>query len=212
MSDTKIKICGLRRLQDIEYVNEALPDFVGFVFAKSRRQVSPDTAAVLKSSLDKRIKSVGVFVNEDMDLIEALCSKGIIDYIQLHGDETPLYLHKLKERLEKAGCYKPLIKAIRVKDAASLSEVVKLSSTEFLILDAFNENEYGGTGKTFDWELAAGIGKRIFLAGGLNIHNVHSAVNAVRPFCLDVSSGVETDGFKDRNKIIALIKLVRSVK
>lgn len=212
MSDTKIKICGLSRQQDIEYVNEALPDFVGFVFAKSRRQVSPVTAAGLKSSLDKRIKSVGVFVNEDINLIETLCTQGIIDYIQLHGDESPLYLQELTARLEKASCYKPLIKAVRVDGPMSLKEVLNLSSTEYLLLDAFSGIEYGGTGKTFDWKLAKGIGKPFFLAGGLNYDNVISAIDTVRPFCLDVSSGVETDGFKDRKKILDLIKLVRSVK
>lgn len=211
MPETKIKICGLTRKQDIEYVNEALPDFIGFVFAKSRRQVSAETAAELKSLLDVRIKSVGVFVNEDISFICGLSSKGVIDYIQLHGDEDCKYIEALKEQLRKSDCSTPIIKAVRVKDAGSLHMLQEFNS-DFFLLDTYSDKEYGGTGKTFDWSLAQNIGKPFFLAGGLNYDNITDAINKAGPFCLDVSSGVETEGFKDRTKIIGLVEFIRSVK
>ncbi|MDF2987378.1 MAG: phosphoribosylanthranilate isomerase [Eubacterium sp.] len=211
MSETKIKICGLSREQDIEYVNEALPDFIGFVFAKSRRQVRTETAAELKNKLDGRIKSTGVFVNEDMSSICTLCSSGVIDYIQLHGDESSKYIETLKELLDKANCSRPIIKALRVKDSSSLAARQELNP-DYLLLDTYSHKEYGGTGEVFNWNLVQNISKPFFLAGGLKYENVADAVRLVRPFCLDVSSGVETDGFKDRNKIIKLVDLIRSVK
>ncbi len=211
MSETKIKICGLSRIQDIEYVNESLPDFIGFVFAKSRRQVEPEAAEKLKAALDRGIKAVGVFVNEDTALIRGLCKGGIIDYIQLHGDEDNEYIAKLKTQLEKAGCSKPIIKAVRVKDTETLNTAGQFD-TDFLLLDTFAGKEYGGTGKTFDWKLANSISRPFFLAGGLQYDNVLEAVKTARPFCVDISSGVETDGFKDGVKIKDIVKLIRSVK
>ena len=211
MSETKIKICGLSRIQDIEYVNESLPDFIGFVFTKSRRQVEPEAAEKLKAALDRGVKAVGVFVNEDMSLIKSLCKDGIIDYIQLHGDEDNEYIAKLKTQLEKAGCLKRIIKAVRVKDAGALNTAVEFD-TDFLLLDTFTGKEYGGTGKTFDWKLAKSISRPFFLAGGLRCDNVLQAVKTAGPFCVDISSGVETNGFKDGAKIKDIVKLIRSVK
>ncbi len=211
MNGTRIKICGLTRKQDIEYVNEVLPDFIGFVFAKSRRQIGAETAAKLKNMLDARIKSAGVFVNEDIPFIVSLCSSGIVDYIQLHGDENNQYIEALKKELRKADCQKPIIKAIRVKDADSLAVMQKLNS-DFFLLDTYSDEGYGGTGKSFDWSLTHNISRPFFLAGGLNLENAAEAITGARPFCLDVSSGVETEGYKDRNKIIKLVELIRSVK
>ncbi|QNU67398.1 phosphoribosylanthranilate isomerase [Ruminiclostridium herbifermentans] len=201
---TKIKICGLTRMQDIEYVNEALPDFIGFVFAKSRRQVNPDTAYQLKSALDYRIKAVGVFVNESISVIKQLCQSNIIDYIQLHGDEDEEYIKNLSCQINT-----PIIKAVRVKDLSSIVTAQQLSG-DFLLLDTFSDKEYGGTGKTFDWKLAKYIEKPFFLAGGINYCNAKAAIDSSKPYCLDVSSGVETNGVKDRNKIIDIVSLVRS--
>ncbi len=209
--ETKIKICGLTRQQDIEYCNEALPDLVGFVFAKSRRQVSFETAEGLKASLDSQIKSAGVFVNADIPFIKSLCVEGIIDYIQLHGDEDNSYIQCLNDQLVKADCLKPVIKALRVKDAQSLS-IAGQYSTDFLLLDTFTDREYGGTGKSFDWELVGSLNRPFFLAGGLNYENVLQAINTAHPFCVDISSGVESNGFKDRTKIKNIVKLIRSVK
>ncbi len=201
---TKIKICGLTRMQDIEYVNEALPDFIGFVFANSRRKVSIDTAVQLKNLLDCRIKAVGVFVNENLSTIKQLCQSGIIDYVQLHGDEDAEYLRTLSQQISK-----PIIKALRVKDLSSIIAAQQLSC-DFLLLDTFSDKEYGGTGKTFDWKLAGDVEKPFFLAGGINSCNAKAAIDSSKPYCLDVSSGVETNGVKDRNKIIDIVSLVRN--
>ncbi len=224
--ETRIKICGLTRQQDIEYCNETLPDFVGFVFAKSRRQVSFEIAERLKAYLDNRIRSVGVFVNADISFIERLCVQGVIDYIQLHGDEDNSYIEYLREQLVKAACLKPIIKALRVKDALSLSTASQYS-TDFLLLDTFTDTEYGGTGRSFDWKLAGSMNgmcymsgvssassKNVpfFLAGGLNHENVLQAIKTSRPFCVDISSGVESNGFKDEAKIKNIVNLIRSVK
>ncbi len=200
---TKIKICGLTRLQDIEYVNEALPDYIGFVFAKSRRQISPEMASQLKNALDCRIKAVGVFVNENISTISKLCSFSIIDYVQLHGDEDEEYLLELRQKISN-----PIIKAIRVKDLSSIEAAEQLSC-EFALLDTYSDKEYGGTGKTFDWKLASSMEKPFFLAGGLNSSNAEAAITNSQPYCLDVSSGVETNGIKDRFKIIDMVSLVR---
>ncbi len=210
MSDIKIKICGLTRAQDMQYVNEALPDYIGFVFAKSRRQVGPREAAELKSLLDCRIKAVGVFVNEDIPAVSDLCGGGVIDFIQLHGDENSEYIAGLRESLLKRNCLRPIIKAVRVRDAESVKSSEQYRC-DYLLLDAHSGAEYGGTGRTFDWELCRNVRKPFFLAGGLNPENVISAVDAVRPYCLDVSSGVETGGFKDKDKIIKLVNMIRGV-
>lgn len=201
---TKIKICGLTRIQDIEYVNEALPDYIGFVFANSRRKVSFETSFQLKKALDSRIKAVGVFVNESISNIIQLCSAGIIDYVQLHGDEDEEYLRTLRYEISN-----PIIKAIRVKDLSSIKAIDKLSC-EFALLDAYSDCQYGGTGKTFDWKLASTIKKPFFLAGGINSSNAKAAIEYCQPYCLDVSSGVETNGFKDRNKILKIVNQVKT--
>lgn len=202
----KIKICGLTRPQDIEYVNEALPDFIGFVFAKSKRQITAEIAEELRKPLDSRISAVGVFVNEDMDMITSLCKNGIIDLVQLHGDESSYYIESLSQKINN-----PIIKAVRVKDSKS----VKTASTlpcNYLLLDTYSGNEYGGTGKAFDWSLISVPAKPFFLAGGISAENAQTAIRNIKPYCLDVSSGVETDSFKDRNKILNIVNLVRSVK
>ncbi len=202
----KIKICGLTRPQDIEYVNEALPDFIGFVFAKSKRQVTAETAEQLRKLLDSRIAVVGVFVNEDMDKITALCKKGIIDIVQLHGDESTDYIQSLRQKINN-----PIIKAVRIKDSESVKTSCSLPC-DYLLLDTYSGNEYGGTGKVFDWGMISDTPKPFFLAGGVSSENAETAIKNVRPYCLDVSSGVETDSFKDRNKILNIVNLVRSVK
>lgn len=217
MSRTKIKICGLTRPQDIEYVNEALPDYIGFVFAKSKRQVTAETATKLKSVLDSRIMSVGVFVNEHINVVTSLCNTGVIDYVQLHGDEDEEYLSALRQEISN-----PIIKAIRVKDADSLKELraknmVSRTSArqlpyEFLLLDSYSDIEFGGSGKTFNWEFTKDIAQPFFLAGGIHLDNAMVAVENIKPYCIDVSSGVETSGVKDRHKILQLINEVRSVR
>ncbi len=202
----KIKICGLTRPQDIQYVNDALPDFIGFVFAKSKRQVTAEIAEQLRNCLDSSITPVGVFVNEDMDKITTLCKKGIIDIIQLHGDESADYIAALRQKINN-----PIIKAVRVRDSESVRAACSLPC-DYLLLDTYSGNDYGGTGKAFDWRLISDTARPFFLAGGISAENAETAIKNIRPYCLDVSSGVETDSFKDRNKILNIVNLVRSVK
>ena len=191
---SKVKICGLCRLEDIDAVNQALPDFIGFVFAESRRRIEIKKAQMLKRRLDERIKAVGVFVNERIEIISNLYRKGIIDLVQLHGDEDLSYIRQLRE------C--PVIKVVRIADVLPpLPE-----ETEYLIFD----NKNGGSGKPFDWDLLKNLkGHKYFLAGGLSKKNVADAIQFLNPFCVDVSSGVETDGLKDAEKILEFVRIVR---
>lgn len=201
----KIKICGLSRPADIDFVNEALPDYIGFVFAKSKRQVSEETATNLKEKLKADIKAVGVFVNDDPDKIIRLCNNHIIDIVQLHGDEDYEYITGLRRQIAN-----PIIKAARVRCSEDITTTEKLSS-DYLLLDAYKEGQYGGVGDTFDWTIISKVNKPYFLAGGIHTDNVLRAIELVKPYGIDVSSGVETEGVKDREKIIDLITKVRSV-
>lgn len=197
----KIKICGLKRNEDIEYVNEALPDYIGFVFSKSRRQVTLQQAYDLKRDLNSRIKSVGVFVNEPQDMISELAKNGIIDLAQLHGNEDNVYISKLREKTD--GKVK-IIKAISISNEFSIDQINEIDADFFLL-----DNGSGGTGKAFDYSLIKNkVNDRIFLAGGINAGNIKNAVS-LNPYCIDVSSGAESDGIKDREKIIKLVRSIR---
>ncbi len=196
---TRIKFCGLTRPCDIENANERMPEYIGFVFwPKSRRNVSPEQAAELKKHLSPGIKSVGVFVNESPEKIAALISAGTIDIAQLHGDEDNEYIQTLR-RLTDA----EIIKAFRIRSHADIAAAEK-SAADHILLDSGM-----GTGSTFEWELLRGIQRPYFLAGGLDAVNVQEAVNFLRPFAVDVSSGIETDGHKDPAKMAAFVKAVR---
>ena len=203
---TKIKICGLTRTIDIEYVNKACPDYIGFVFAKSKRRVTVHQANELKSILRPNIQAVGVFVNEDIDNIIYLCNQNIIDIVQLHGDEDEEYLKQLKRSI-----LNPVIRAIRVQKSEDITSS-QLIDADYLLLDAFKKDEYGGSGETFDWNIIQEVNKPYFLAGGINSQNVVQAITNLKPYAIDISSGVETDGYKDKEKIIDIITKVRSVK
>lgn len=196
---TKIKICGLFRPIDIEYVNEALPDYIGFVFAKSRRQVTGEQAEELKRTLDPAIKVVGVFVDAPIETVESFLKNRVIDAVQLHGVESEEYIRRLRT---DTGC--EIIKAIRV---AKEEDVIAAQNclADYILLD----NGAGGTGEAFDWELAEKCEKPYFLAGGIHGGNLDKALNAGTPFAIDLSSGVETDGLKDRNKILEIVRRVR---
>lgn len=198
---SRVKICGLSRKEDIDAVNRVLPDYIGFVFAESRRRVDADTAAKLKARLDDRIKVVGVFVNQGVEYIAELHRKGIIDLAQLHGDEDDVYIRRLRE---ECGC--EIIKAVGVGKALPVSLP---ENPDYLLFDAASVVR-GGSGKTFDWNILQGYkGLPYFLAGGLTLANVGEAVNLLEPFGVDVSSGVETDGLKDREKIDRFVRLVK---
>ncbi len=201
---TKIKICGLRRKEDILAVNEALPDYIGFVFSRSRRQIDERTALELKQLLHPQILSVGVFVNEEPDRIKAICDSRIIDMVQLHGDETPRDILKLKEYINR-----PIIKAIRVSGSASFHNAEDLCC-DYLLLDAYQKGQYGGTGEGFDWSVIPKLHKECFIAGGIEEGNVGLAIHMLNPYCIDVSSGVETNGFKDKVKIHSIVTKIRS--
>ena len=200
---TKIKLCGLTSLNDIHYANEAMPDYIGFVFAKSKRQIDFQTAAYFKQNLSPDIKAAGVFVNEDMAFIKQLCDENIIDMVQLHGDEDGKYLSQLKQLIDQ-----PIIKAIRIENRFGKLQ----SDADYILFDTFHKNMYGGSGESFDWNLIAGFPIPFFLAGGLNITNIEKAVRLTKPFCVDVSSGVETNGTKDLYKMLEIVKKVRSIK
>jgi phosphoribosylanthranilate isomerase len=192
----KVKICGLSRVEDVLAANEAMPEYIGFVFAKSTRQVSAPTAKMLKEILDPGIKAVGVFVDEAIENILEL--KDVIDVVQLHGNEDKQYIKKLKSKIEK-----PIIKAIGVTCCEDIKKAEKLP-VDYLLLD----NARGGSGEKFDWSLIDRVKKPFFLAGGLDLENVTEALK-LKPYAVDVSSGVETDGLKDKEKIL---RFVRSVK
>ena len=203
---TKIKICGLTRLQDIEAVNAARPDYIGFVFAESRRRLTPQQALSLKRQLDPKIQSVGVFVNPSLETVLKIASQGILDIVQLHGDEPADFADRVRR---ETGC--PVVKAFRIRGEESLAALKAYSHADYLLLDAYNKNAYGGTGRAFNWELLDGnvSEKPFFLAGGLKLENIEKAIRTFRPYGVDISSGVETNGYKDPSKIEEIIKKIR---
>jgi phosphoribosylanthranilate isomerase len=196
---TQIKICGLFREADIEAVNAARTDYAGFVFASSRRQVSVEQAGRLSRLLSADIAAVGVFVNPELDQVVKLCQSGIISLVQLHGQETMPFVAQVRQA---CGC--PVIKAIRMDKDHDLADW-QSSVADYLLLD----NGTGGTGIAFDWQQIPRLEKPFFLAGGIDAGNLASAL-ACEPFCIDVSSGVETNGCKDRGKILQIVSMVRA--
>lgn len=196
---TKIKFCGLTRPCDIQAANLFKPDCIGFVFApSSRRQVTPDQVRALKALLDPSILAVGVFVDQDPRFVADLAGSGVIDLVQLHGREDESYLLRLRSMIDR-----PVIQAFRIQTSQDLITAQK-SSADRLLLDSG-----AGTGKVFDWSLLEGIQKPYFLAGGLDPGNVSAAIRALYPYGVDVSSGIETNGIKDPEKMAAFMAAVR---
>ena len=200
---------------DIEYANRVKPDFVGFIFANTRRKISAAQAKQFREALDAEIPAVGVFVNEDISVITSLVQNGCIDLIQLHGEEDADYIRRLREV-----CDVPVIKAVKVQTVEQIRQAAALP-VDYLLLDTYRKGALGGTGEAFDWELlreakaAAGdtaegelFGKPYFLAGGLHAGNLREAA-ALGSYGLDVSSGIETDGSKDFTKMVEVMELVR---
>ena len=196
---TAIKMCGLSQKRDIQAVNEIKPEYIGFVFwAKSKRYISPEKALEFKQMLDENIKAVGVFVDESIEKVAELLENGVIDLAQLHGSETEDYIHKLREMTNK-----PVIQAFRIRSSVDVERAVK-SYADMILLHAGM-----GDGKIFDWSLIQDITRPYFLAGGLNCENIAEAVRKIKPYAVDVSSGIETDGLKDIKKMTAFAMAVR---
>lgn len=198
MHMSKIKICGLTRPSDIETVNLYRPDYAGFVFAKSRRQVTVEQAQRLKRLLLPEITAVGVFADDEPDRIADMVNDGIIDMIQLHGNENEAYISYLK-----SSCRAPIIRAVKVTDEASVRRWCD-SKADYLLLD----NSAAGSGQCFDWKYIKECQRDFFLAGGINIGNIAEALS-YGPFAVDVSSGAETEGVKDKELIRQLVNAVR---
>ncbi len=211
----KIKLCGMMKPCDIEYANQVKPDFVGFIFANTRRKISATQAKEFREALDAEIPAVGVFVNEDISVITSLVQDGCIDMVQLHGEEDADYIRRLREV-----CDVPVIKAVKVQTVEQIRQAAELP-VDYLLLDTYRKGVPGGTGEAFDWELlreakavaedtAEGelFGKPYFLAGGLHAGNLREAA-ALGSYGLDVSSGIETDGSKDFDKMVEVVNIVR---
>lgn len=232
---SQIKICGLKRLEDVDAVNQYKPDFIGFIFANTKRFITDETAAMLKAALDNNIKAVGVFVDEPIEHIVKLAAEKSIDIIQLHGHEDLNYVNRLRSELTQTfgsqdkgqDTRVPIIKVVRIdasidvteeEEAAIISantkliEEAKACDPEYLLFDSKVKGILGGSGKTFD---IAGlpsneiIGMPYFLAGGIDLNNVADLIKLRRPFGIDVSSAVETEQVKDAEKIKAMIEAVR---
>jgi phosphoribosylanthranilate isomerase len=205
----KIKICGLKRVEDIKYVNELLPDYVGFVFAKSSRQVTLGEASKLIGLLDKNIKTVGVFKDEEIEKVKYAAGYLKLDIIQLHGNEDGEYIKKLSD--------------FKVWKAAGIdSEAICMDEgtnriygyeAEGILLDSIVNGVKGGTGTSFSWDIINNLnsGKKIILAGGIDPENVENAIKKVRPYAVDVSSGVEEDGVKSYKKMKKFIEKARKI-
>ena len=196
---TKIKLCGLSRPCDIDAANELQPDYIGFVFAqKSSRCIAPAQAADLKARLLPTIQAVGVFVNEAPETVARLLNDRVIDMAQLHGSEDEEYIRRLRDLTDR-----PLIQAFRVRSSDDIARA-GASTADEILLDAG-----AGCGTSFNWLLLKDAARRYFLAGGLNPQNVREAIRGFRPYAVDVSSGIETDGRKDPVKMADFVAAVR---
>ena len=217
----KVKMCGISKVETIPAIVDAKPDYMGLVFAPSKRQVTVDQAKILVEELhrgyakkygsdtehDKNdtIKTVGVFVNETIDNLVTIANEANLDAVQLHGDEDEAFIQSLKERTNVE-----VWKAIQIRSAADVEEWID-SSADMLLFDAYHKDERGGTGEVFDWSSLDAFERPFMLAGGIDSTNVARAIRTVRPYGIDISSGIETNGVKDDEKITAFTKIVKSI-
>ena len=203
-SKAKIKICGLRRREDILAVNEAKPDYCGCIieFPKSFRSVTADEVRDLVKDLIQEIQPVGVFVDAPMELVRSLLDDGTLALAQLHGQENESYIRELKKYTDK-----PIIKAFSIKTAEDIEKALQ-SPADYILLDQGG----GGTGKTFDWSLIPEIQRPFFLAGGIGAANLEQAIREIYPYAVDLSSSVETEKWKDPTKIRQVVDIVRKMK
>ncbi|WP_201716240.1 phosphoribosylanthranilate isomerase [Rossellomorea arthrocnemi] len=200
---TKVKVCGIRRVEEAQWACDAGADAVGFVFADSKRRIDVETAARISASLPPHIMKIGVFVNESKENLKEIYSTVNLDFVQLHGEESVSFCENIDL---------PLIKAIPIKEEADIIGMDQYPG-ELVLVDSGKGPFRGGNGTTFNWEYVEAIplSHQLILAGGLNPENVREAILKVRPFMVDVSSGVETDGKKDRKKIESFVRKVKSV-
>ena len=217
----KVKMCGISKVETIPAVVEAKPDYMGLVFAPSKRQVTVDQAKILVEELhrgyakkygsdtehDKNgtIKTVGVFVNETVENLVTIANEANLDAVQLHGDEDEAFIQSLKERTNVE-----VWKAVQIRSAADVEKWID-SSADMLLFDAYHKDERGGTGEVFDWSSLDAFERPFMLAGGIDSTNVARAIRTVRPYGIDISSGIETNGMKDDKKITAFTKIVKSI-
>ena len=201
---TKVKICGLRRIEDAAWANALLPDYIGFIFAKSKRQVTAKQAAETASRLDTRIKTVGVFVNATQSEIDDVLSTCPLDVLQLHGEEAPAFCAQQSISVWKA---------FRIADKTDFDKTNAYHADAFLF-DGYSAKAHGGVGERFNWQwLDAYKGSTpMVIAGGIDEHNATEAIRIAKPFAVDISSAVETDGFKDAAKVERFIRKVRETK
>ena len=210
----KVKMCGISKVETIPAVVEAKPDYMGLVFAPSKRQVTVEQAEILVEELHKQcinhydtkvVKTVGVFVNETLDNLVRIADTANLDAVQLHGDEDEAFIQSLKERTNVE-----VWKAIQIRTAADTEKWID-SSADMLLFDAYHKDERGGTGEVFDWSSLDAFERPFMLAGGIDSTNVARAIRTVRPYGIDISSGIETNGVKDDEKITAFTKIVKSI-
>ena len=217
----KVKMCGISQIETIPAVVEAKPDYMGLVFAPSKRQVTVAQAKTLVEELHKEyakkygshteqdkddtIKTVGVFVNETIDNLVTIANEANLDAVQLHGDEDEAFIQSLKERTNV-----DVWKAVQIRSAADAEAWID-SSADMLLFDAYHKDERGGTGEVFDWSCLDAFERPFMLAGGIDCTNVARAIRTVRPYGIDISSGIETNGVKDDEKITAFTKIVKSI-
>ena len=210
----KVKMCGISKVETIPAVVEAKPDYMGLVFAPSKRQVTVEQAEILVEELHKQcinhydtkvVKTVGVFVNETLDNLVRIADTANLDAVQLHGDEDETFIQSLKERTNVE-----VWKAIQIRTAADTEKWID-SSADMLLFDAYHKDERGGTGEVFDWSSLDAFERPFMLAGGIDSTNVARAIRTVRPYGIDISSGIETNGVKDDEKITAFTKIVKSI-
>ena len=199
----KVKICGLRRPEDIEAANAAKPDYVGFIFVpETKRYVNPDLAASFRRDLAADIQTVGVFVNAPIEEVVAICQAGTIDLVQLHGEEDQAYIAHLKGQVDQN-----IIKSVAVGDEL----VVDPNQADYLLFDSLSPSR-GGSGKIFVWEMVSAYKEKpFFLAGGLGVENIEEALKVVQPYAVDASSSLETDGVKDPVKMQEFVAKIREV-
>ena len=200
----KIKICGIQNFNDVEIMNRHLPDAVGFIFYnKSKRYIEPCGAKKLCEKLDRKILKAGVFVNSGYHEIVNIVKECELDIVQLHGDEDNKCIQNIKEK-----CLCEVWKAIRIENEASVEKMQGITPDRFL-LDTYVK-EYGGEGKTFNWDILKNIDtSKIILAGGINEVNIRKAIYTVKPYMVDVSQGASENGVKDERKVKKLIEAVR---